>query len=373
MTGGHNASKLVVKLYVDEHCELLRWARTPISQPWPFLLPYINTTFYELTDLTVDAKSIVVISDQQLKKNTALVRNLIETQWCTVVFANPLEGGETLERWVNYCRLGDLADDARLKIISGGEQKSYWDYFCVDNFVLMLLDQPENLALLNNSELQSPMRPYDFLYLSGRARKHRVLLRQRMLEQGLLQRALWSNLDPAAGEVRFLPQQYEFPLFSNKFNTHGKDYYAIKHQLFDVRWGEVYINASSYNDTYFSVVSETCFDTDKTFRTEKLWKPMLMKHPFVVVSNAGYLARLRDLGFETFGSVWPEHYDDETDHDTRMEKILQLISELTRSDLADLAQQCQPICEHNQQHLLAYRQKLIEEIPEQMMEFLRRA
>ena len=315
----------------------------------------------------------MILSAPQLKKNAAVVRDMIETQRCAVVFANPLEGGETLERWINYCRLGDLVDGARLKVISGGQQKSYWNYWSVDNFVLMLLDQPENLELLNNPVAESSRRLYDFLYLSGRARKHRKLLRQRMLELGLLQRALWSNLDPEAGEVRFLPQYYEFPLFSNKFDPNDMDYFAIKHRLFDVRWGEVYINANSYNDTYFSVVSETCFETDQTFRTEKLWKPMLMKHPFVVVSNAGYLAGLRELGFETFASVWPEHYDQETNHDIRLEKIVELISHLTRSDLVDLVQQCQPICQHNQQQLLAYRQRLIDEIPQQIMEFLSRA
>lgn len=360
-----------MKLYVDENCELLRWARSPVSQPWPFLLSYIHDTFYELSQIQIEAGSVLIVGANQLKNNATQIRQIIESQHAAVVFANPLEGGDTLERWINYCRLGDLADHGKLKVISGGQQKAHWNYWYVDNFVLMVLDQPENTALLTTSAQQvTQARPFSFLYLSGRARQHRVTMLGRLQQQGLLEGALWSNLDPKAGEVKFLPSQYESPLFAQDFDPSHMDYFDIKHKLFDTRWGEVYINAASYNDTYFSVVSETCFDTDKTFRTEKIWKPILMKHPFVVVSNPGYLAQLRNLGFRTFESIWCEAYDLEQDHDLRLDQLVKLIQHLCESDLPSIAQQCRDICEHNQQHLLRYQQQLLQQIPNDIMKFL---
>jgi hypothetical protein len=50
-----------------------------------------------------------------------------------------------------------------------------------------------------------------------------------------------------------------------------------------------------YIDTYFSVVTETIFDYPYTFRTEKIWKPMIMGHPFVAAANRGYYRDLHSV------------------------------------------------------------------------------
>lgn len=65
------------------------------------------------------------------------------------------------------------------------------------------------------------------------------------------------------------------------------------------------------SDAYFYVVTESDMEEpDKTTRfTEKLVKPLASCNPFIVFGNAGVLASLRSLGFETFGDVLDESYD----------------------------------------------------------------
>jgi hypothetical protein len=47
-----------------------------------------------------------------------------------------------------------------------------------------------------------------------------------------------------------------------------------------------------------------------------------MGHPFIVLSNNKSLEMLHFLGFETFGSLWDESYDDIIDDSERFYKTL---------------------------------------------------
>ena len=83
----------------------------------------------------------------------------------------------------------------------------------------------------------------------------------------------------------------------------------VKHELFDNKWGDVYVKANLYLDTYFSVVTETVFEYPYSFRTEKIWKPISIGHPWVAVANCGYYRDLHNLGFKTFGNLIDESFD----------------------------------------------------------------
>lgn len=98
------------------------------------------------------------------------------------------------------------------------------------------------------------------------------------------------------------------------------------------------------------LVAETLFDRDKMYLTEKVFKPMVMSQPFIVWGPPGTLAYLRSYGFRTFDTIWSEQYDQETDHDKRMDILIQLVGELAQMDplqYRDLYLRCLPIVEHN--------------------------
>ena len=66
-----------------------------------------------------------------------------------------------------------------------------------------------------------------------------------------------------------------------------------------------------YENSYFSVVSETNFYsfTPGRFVSEKIFKPIAFKHPFILLSRPNTLELMRDLGYKTFSPWIDESYD----------------------------------------------------------------
>ena len=83
-----------------------------------------------------------------------------------------------------------------------------------------------------------------------------------------------------------------------------------------------------YNDTVCSIVSETNDNNYEVFITEKIWKPIIAEHVFVVHGNYLYLQKLREMGFKTFGNYFNEQYDLERDADKRINALVSLCKEL---------------------------------------------
>jgi hypothetical protein len=95
-----------------------------------------------------------------------------------------------------------------------------------------------------------------------------------------------------------------------------------------------------YNSAYISIVAETEGTPDLFFISEKISRPMLVGHPFVVFGCMGYLAELRKLGFQTFSSWIDESYDTIQDSTQRAKAIANSVKQF--ADLSD--QQKQYVC-----------------------------
>jgi hypothetical protein len=93
-------------------------------------------------------------------------------------------------------------------------------------------------------------------------------------------------------------------------------------------------------------VSETNVGDD-IFITEKIWKPIIAEHLFVVHGNKHYLKHLKQLGFKTFSNVFDETYDDETNEDKKIEKIVETVRFITEMDGTELYQKTKEIRAHN--------------------------
>ena len=88
-----------------------------------------------------------------------------------------------------------------------------------------------------------------------------------------------------------------------------------------------------FTESYFSIVNETLFykagykhehlvdlqATESVFLSEKIYKPLAMKHPFIVVGVDTTLENLRKFGYKTFSKWFDESYDLEPDCDKRMD------------------------------------------------------
>ena len=113
----------------------------------------------------------------------------------------------------------------------------------------------------------------------------------------------------------------------------------------------------NYLDSYFNIVTETCFEDGQIFLTEKIIKPLLGLQPFLVVSSPNYLKKLKELGFKTFNSLWDESYDTVLDNEDRLIKIFDLITQISEWSLEECEKKYKSvldICIYNKKHLQTF-------------------
>ena len=106
-------------------------------------------------------------------------------------------------------------------------------------------------------------------------------------------------------------------------------------------------------DSEIYVVTETVAQGRRLHLTEKVFKPMCLRMPFVLTSTAGSLRYLRSYGFRTFHDFWDESYDDELDDILRLEKIGQLLKHLHDMPAGQrraLIHSTREVVEHNFNH-----------------------
>jgi hypothetical protein len=119
------------------------------------------------------------------------------------------------------------------------------------------------------------------------------------------------------------------------------DYYGYNMSLSQVMPLQV------YNQTAFSLVCETNCDQDYVFFTEKTVKPILARRLFVMVANRYSLAALRELGFQTFGSIIDESYDEIEGIYNRQMAAMAQIKWLCQQDQSSILGRCRGIVDHN--------------------------
>lgn len=125
-----------------------------------------------------------------------------------------------------------------------------------------------------------------------------------------------------------------------------------ENQLVKTQWDMPNKVASSF----VQIVLETTFteslekDSPTIFLTEKTYKPIFYKQPFILVSEPYSLRYLRSLGYKTFDSFIDESYDEITDPHLRMKHITNevlKINSMSLEDLEDIRVKIQDIVEHN--------------------------
>jgi len=107
-------------------------------------------------------------------------------------------------------------------------------------------------------------------------------------------------------------------------------------------------------NSYVSLVSETSVNPDEIFPTEKIFKPIVALHPFIVLASPRFLEKMREFGYKTFSKWFDESYDLEEDLEKRTNMIVSEIKKLTlmpRSELKEMLVNMLPTLNHNLQTL----------------------
>ena len=118
---------------------------------------------------------------------------------------------------------------------------------------------------------------------------------------------------------------------------------------------------SYHTDSYYSIVPEG--EAGYAF-SEKIHKPLLHGHPFMLLSyntdinevGIGMLEKLKEWGFETFPELFDETYDVIGDLKKRNNIILNNILRINRMGVSELHKVCESVeekCIHNQKTILS--------------------
>ena len=385
--------KLVLDTFCEVHDLLKPWAD---AEFWDFQTHINSKNFIP--------GAVYLIGRREFTDNVAHIKQLVEDNVIKVIFSNPAEGADTMYWQCRMLGIYELVKQGKILIITGGYLPPSMPHLYYENFLPKILDYNENLAAIDQYKINSSStRPYKFLFLNGRMRTHRKYLLERFKASGLLDKSLWTNLDPRTTSgfrylewydhgnenspqhspdqefaydpfpVRRLPPEYEVDRYRSQSIVappNSNHDLQVKHHLFNNEWGDIYLESKPYLDTYFSLVTETTFDYQYTFRTEKIWKPVAMGHPWIAVANAGYYKDMHNAGFKTFGHVVDESFDSIENPLDRCTRIGRVVEDLCQQNLASFLEECYTVCKYNQQHLAEMRTKVRQEFPERFHQFI---
>jgi hypothetical protein len=360
------------RLVCDTSCEI-----------YPEIKHLVDETFWDFEQYVSQSNDIVILARQTVNRHSDRVKQLAET--CLPVLANPTEGSIVLKLQCQRLGLLNYIRDQKMLLVGCGEMEPDLNCLVYDQYAYKATCYTSNNEQCDRvDEIYTKLhKPYLFLFLNGRTRPHRKYMIEKMRDAGLLEHALWTNLDttpvyhhtyvtdlcerPSA--IQLLPLEYEV----EQFHAGQKDQYQyafVKDELFDNKWGDIYIRSEPYIDTYFSLVSETVFDYPYSLRSEKIYKPIAMGHPFIAVANCGFYRDLHHAGFQTFGHLIDESFDRIDNNQDRLDRIAQVVQDLCRSDLAEFLVASQAVTKYNQQHLAAEGVRVFREFPERFANFI---
>ena len=345
----------------------------------------VDETFWDFEQYEPKPNDVVVLARQTVNRYADQVKQL--TQTCLPVLANPSEGSVVLRLQCQRLGLLELVRDRKLLLIGCGDMQPDLNCLVYDHYAYRATCYESNVTQgARADEIYNKLnKPYKFLFLNGRTRPHRKYMIEQMRDAGLLDHALWTNLDTTPvynhvystdlferpSEIQLLPPEYEV----EQFHAGQRDQYQhafVKHELFDNKWGDVYIRAEPYIDTYFSLVSETVCDYPYSLRSEKIYKPIAMAHPFVAVANRGFYRDLHNAGYQTFGHLIDESFDSIDNNQDRLDRIAQVVQDLCESDLAEFLVASRAVTKYNQQHLAAEGPRIHREFPDRFVNFIQR-
>ena len=189
---------------------------------------------------------------------------------------------------------------------------------------------------------------YLFLSYNRAPRTHRLLFGTLLKKEGLLSKGRISLGDLKNSHLGSTGTPDLIPIFEElKIDTP----LLIDRDIFFNLANDVTVK--DYEKTFISVVTETLTDPGTLFFSEKIWKPISLGHPFIVLGSKNSLQHLRDLGYQTFNEWIDESYDNEPDLYKRTVLIVEELKKLSKksiSELTEMRKNMHEICTHNRKH-----------------------
>ena len=116
------------------------------------------------------------------------------------------------------------------------------------------------------------------------------------------------------------------------------------------------VNTSLMEQTFVSLVTETHVHPGTLQFSEKVWKPLMSGHPFILLASNHALKCLKNIGFKTYSDWFDESYDD-ADLQTKLKIICQNLLRYKNCSVEELKvirEQMKEVARYNQQRMEEY-------------------
>lgn len=214
-------------------------------------------------------------------------------------------------------------------------------------------------------------RDKNYLCFNKVHRQHRIDLLEKLLNEDLVNDKCYYSFQDysmnATSTLNNLSDEY-FPNIKNNLEfikTLQLNFDETRSNPVDIRPNDLEL----FNNSYFSLVTETIFYDDNysfeqgrnhvsatkscMFLTEKVYKPIAMMHPFILVTRPYASDALRKRGYKTFSPYIDETYDTIEDDDLRMAAIVKEVKRLSNQTEQEWLTWCE-----NVKEIVEYNSKL---------------
>lgn len=202
---------------------------------------------------------------------------------------------------------------------------------------------------------------YHFLCFNNLPKLHRIAIFGELNTNEAFRNKFITSLGSSLVNRRedYLEQIYNY---INHNYKHGKNrlidffrnYDSTKVSLYDESDREINkattLNMIAHNDSFVNIVTESLIHPSSIFFSEKLFKPIFCAQPFILLGNPNSLRKLKEYGFQTFDRWWDESYDTESDFTRRLEKVVDIMIEISTWDqdkMYKITNEMESILHHN--------------------------
>lgn len=114
-----------------------------------------------------------------------------------------------------------------------------------------------------------------------------------------------------------------------------------------------------YNNIFADIIVEPNVIGDCFLSTEKIWRCIIARRPFIVMSNNNHLHNMQKLGFKTFNKWFNEDYDYYIAQDRikHIQSTVNTISNWRTQELAEKLQDMYTVLDYNFQHFMNISRK----------------
>ena len=200
------------------------------------------------------------------------------------------------------------------------------------------------------------LRPYDvkskyFDALLGSPKPHRNFVHDSVIEYGLEEKFIMTYGGKWDNKTFYARDYFIFEPGTELIDPLIGTCDWVRYQGHQCHLSQI-IPVDVYNQTAYSILAETDADNTLSFFSEKTAKCFIGRRLFVAFTGYRFLSNLRELGFQTFGSVIDESYDDIFNSRKRYQAAFHQVRRLCEMDQRIVLDKISPVIEHNYNHVM---------------------